>query len=158
MWKFFFDYASFLIEEIHNGLVGIARGKVENILGHCSLLMHMFLFKGVTYFGKEMKLNREHDWEELPVQLWSADMTWEVEKASFVSFDRLFSSKLRCLLLRDNPRLPKALMSLIRPMDNPSSLKVSHNWGDIILYLVSTIFRIYGFRGTPHVLPYFCCS
>ena len=45
-------------------------------------------------------------------------------------------------------------MSLIRPMDNPIGLKFSHNWGDIIPYFVSTVIRIYGFKGTPHVLPY----
>ena len=39
-------------------------------------------------------------------------------------------------------------------MENPHNLKVSHNWGDIIPYSVSTIIRIYGFKGTPHVLPY----
>ena len=68
-------------------------------------------------------------------------MTWEAKKASFVKFDRYFASKLRCLLLSENPRVPKALVSLIRPLDNPIGLKVSHNWGDIIPYSVSTVFR-----------------
>ena len=122
-----FDFASYLDEEIHIGLIGIAKGKVEKTFGHYSLLMHMFLFKGVTYFSKEMELDREESEEALPVQLYSADMTWDAENANFVRFDRYFSSKLRCLLLRDNPRIPKALMNLIRPMDNPSGLKVSHN-------------------------------
>ena len=54
-------------------------------------------------------------------------MTWDVEKASFVRFDRHFASKLRCLLLSDNPKVPRALVSLIRPLDHPSGLKVSHN-------------------------------
>ena len=45
-------------------------------------------------------------------------------------------------------------MHLVRPMDNPHNLKVSHNQGDIIPYSVSTVIRIYGFKGTPHVLPY----
>ena len=54
-----FDFASYLADEIHSGLVGIEKGKVEKIFGHYSLIMHMFLFKGVTYFGKYMKLNRE---------------------------------------------------------------------------------------------------
>ena len=149
-----FDFASYIADEIHNGLIGIAKGKVEKTFGHYSLLMHMLLFKGVTYFGKEMKLNREENGEALPVQLWSADMTWDAENASFVRFDRFFASKLRCLILRENPRIPKALMDVIRPMDNPGGLKVSHNWGDVIPYPVSTVFRIYGFRGSPHVLPY----
>ena len=101
-----------------------------------------------------MVLNREQEGEVLPVQLWSADMTWEAENASFVRFDRHFASKLRCLILNDNPRILKALMHLVRPMDRPHSLKVSHNWGDIIPYLVSTVIMVYGFKGTPHVLPY----
>ena len=45
-------------------------------------------------------------------------------------------------------------MDLIRPMDKPHDLKVSHNWEDIIPYSVSIVFRIYGYKGTPHVLPY----
>ena len=56
-----FYFASYLAEEIHTGLVGIAKGKVEKTFGHYSLLMHIFLFKRVTYFGKEMELNREQD-------------------------------------------------------------------------------------------------
>ena len=101
-----------------------------------------------------MVLNREQEGEALQVQLWSANMTGEVENASFVRFDKYFASKLRRLILRDNPKIPKALMHLVRPMDNPHNLKVSHNWGDIIPYSVSTVIRIYGFKGTPHVLPY----
>ena len=62
-----FHYASYIVEEIHIGLVGIVKSKVENIFGHYSLLMHMFLFKGVTYFEKEMVLNREHEGEALPI-------------------------------------------------------------------------------------------
>lgn len=112
------------------------------------------MFKGVTYFSKEMELYIEESGEALRVQLWSADMTWDAENANFVRFDRYFTSKLRCLMLRDNPRIPKALMDLIRPMDNPSCLKVLYNWGDVIPYHISTIFRIYGFKGGPHVLPY----
>ena len=54
-----FDFALYLANEIHSGLVGIAKGKVEKPWGHYSLLMHIFLFKGMTYFCKEMVLNRE---------------------------------------------------------------------------------------------------
>ena len=45
-------------------------------------------------------------------------------------------------------------MDLIRPMDSSHDLKVSHNWGDIIRYSIFTVFQIYGYKGTPHVLPY----
>ena len=141
-----FNFASYIEEEIHTSLVGIAKGKVDFFFGHYSLLMHMFLFKVVTYFGKEMELKKERDGEALPVQLWSADMTWDVENASFVRFDRYFASKLRCLLSSDNPKVPKAIISLIRPMDNPIGLKFSHNWGDIIPYSISIVIRIYGFK------------
>ena len=52
-----FDFAYYIIEEIHIGLVGIAKSKVEKTFGHYSLLMHMFLFKGIINFEKEMILN-----------------------------------------------------------------------------------------------------
>ena len=65
-----FCFATYLAKEIHVGLVGIAKGKVEKTFGNYSLLMHMyFLFKGVTYCGKEMELNREKDGVALPFQL-----------------------------------------------------------------------------------------
>lgn len=41
-----FLFASFLAEEIHIGLIGIAKGKFEKTFGFYSLLMHMFLYKG----------------------------------------------------------------------------------------------------------------
>ena len=81
-------------------------------------------------------------------------MTWNARNANIVRFDRYFTSKLRCLILSNNPSLLKALMSFIRLMDNPIGLKFSHNWGDIIPYSISTIIKIYDFKGTPHVLLY----
>jgi hypothetical protein len=45
-------------------------------------------------------------------------------------------------------------LELIRPKDHAKGLKVSHNWGDIIPYSNSTMFRVYGFLGKPHVFPY----
>ena len=91
------------------------------------MLMHMFLFKGVTYFEKEMQLTREHEGEPLPIQLWSADMSWDASEANFVRFDRYFASKLRILLSNDNPRIPKLLLDFIRRMDSPNNLEVYHN-------------------------------
>ena len=67
-------------------------------------------------------------------------MTWDAENASFFRFDRYFASKLRCLILSDNPKISKELMSLIRPMDNPHNLKVSHNCGYIIPYPIYIVF------------------
>ena len=52
-----FDFASYIAEEIHVGLVGIEKRKVEKTFFHYSLLMHMF--QGVTYFEKEMVLNHK---------------------------------------------------------------------------------------------------
>ena len=70
-----FYFVTYLAKQIHVGLVGIAKGKVEKTFAQYSLLMHMLLFKGVTYFGTKMELNRGQDGVALPVQLWSVDMT-----------------------------------------------------------------------------------
>lgn len=65
-----FDYASHLTDAIHAALVRINNGKVDRPFGWYSLLMHMFLLKGVDYFVKEMDLVKVKDKEEMPVQLW----------------------------------------------------------------------------------------
>ena len=115
--------------------------------------MYICLYKGVAFFSKDMKLDLERDGERLLVPLWSAYMTWEVTNASFVRFDRYFSLKLRSLLFSDNLRIPK-LLDFIRPMEFTNGLKFSHNWAEIIPYPISIIFILYGYRGTPHPLPY----
>ena len=50
------DFSTFLAQEIHNGLVGISQGKVNRPFCWYSLLMHICLFKGVTFFSKGMEL------------------------------------------------------------------------------------------------------
>ena len=72
-------------------------------------------------------------------------MTWDAKEVSFVRFVKYFASRLRIILLKDNPRIPKALLDFIRPMDSPNNLKLSHNWADIIPYLVFIFFNVYGF-------------
>ena len=48
-----FYFGSLIVEEIHIGLIGIAKGKIEKTFGFYSLLMHIFLYKGVTFFRKK---------------------------------------------------------------------------------------------------------
>ena len=81
----------------------------------------------------------------MPIQLWNADITSEALGASYVHFDKFFASKLRGLLVQDNPRIPPLLIQLIRPKEYPIGLLVSHNWVDIIPYSISTVIRVYGF-------------
>ena len=54
----------------------------------------------------------------------------------------------------DSPRIPQALLELVKPKDHAEGLLVSHSWGDIIPYNVSTVIRFYGFRRKPHVLTF----
>ena len=70
-------------------------------------------------------------------------MTSEARDASFVRFDRYFASKLRLLLRGDSPRIPQALLELVRLKDHAKGLLVSHNSGDIISYNVSIVIRVY---------------
>lgn len=116
--------------------------------------MHICLYSGVTFFSKGMELQVTRDGERNVVQLWSVDMTSKARDANFVRFDRYFASKLRLLLRGDSPRIPQSLLELVKPKDHAKGLLVSHNWGDIIPYNVSTVIRVYGFIGKPHVLPF----
>ena len=149
-----FYFSTLLVEEIHTWLICIAKAKVNKPFCWYSMLMCICLYKGATFFSKEIKLELERDGEKFLVQLWKVDMTWEVTNAIFVRFDRYFSSRLRMLLIGDSPRIPQPLLELIRPKDHAKGLMVSYNWGDIIPYVVSIVFRFYGFLGKPHVLPY----
>lgn len=69
-------------------------------------------------------------------------------------FDRCFASKVRILLFVENSRIPKALLEFPRPKEFAEGIKIVHNWGDMYLYPISIVFRVYGFRGTPYLLPY----
>lgn len=97
------------------------------------MLMYMCLFKGISIFKKDMKLEREKEDEKFTVQSWSVDMTWEVTYASFIRFDRYFASEMSALLVQDNPQIPKPLLEFIRLKEHAIGLKVSHNcWNKYI--------------------------
>lgn len=123
------DFATFLAKEIHSDLVGIARGKVDKPFYWYSFLMYVCFYKGLAFFSKGMELETTRDGERNLVQLWSVDMTSKATDASYVRFDRYFASNLRLLLRGDNPRIPQALLELVRPKDHEKGLLVSHNWG-----------------------------
>lgn len=149
-----FDYAPYITDAIHEGLIGIKNAKVDRPFGWYSLLMHLFLFKGGDYFAIEMDLVKEKDGEKMPVQLWSTVLSWDREDASYLKFDKCFGSKIRILLCLENPRIPKALFEFLRPKEFAKEIKIVHNWGDIYFYPVSIVFKVYSFRGTPFLLPY----
>lgn len=53
-----------------------------------------------------MNLKRIVDNIEVTVQLWSMDMFWDRQEASFVRFDNSFASKLIERLTVNPPRIP----------------------------------------------------
>lgn len=61
-----FDYASYITDAIHEGLIGIKNGKVDRPFGWYSLLMHLFLFKGGDYLNG-MDLMKEKDGEKMSI-------------------------------------------------------------------------------------------
>lgn len=149
-----FDFATFLAEELHKGFICIVKKDFEKPFGWYSLVMHICLYKGSSAFGRDMVLGKVQEGVEMPVQLWNADVTWEATDASFVRFDNFFAATIRKLVFDQNPRIPLPLLQLIRPVEYPSGKLVCHNWADIFPYPISTVFRVYGFQGSPHVLPF----
>lgn len=89
-----YEFAPYLANVIHEGLIGSNNAKVDRPFGQYSMLMHMFLFKGAKYFAKDMDLLRVKDGEGMSVQLWSAYLSWDREDASYLKFDRCFAPKL----------------------------------------------------------------
>ena len=76
-----------------------------------------------------MEVEITKDAERNILQLWSVDMTSEARDTNYVRFDRYFTSKLRILLRGDNPKIPQALLEIVKPKDYATRLLVSHNWG-----------------------------
>lgn len=81
-------------------------------------------------------------------------MTWEVIGTSLVGFEMFFIENIRSLVFDQNPRIPFPLLQLIRPKECQIGKLVSHNWADVFPYPISIVFRVYGFEGCPHVLPF----
>ena len=105
-----FDFATYLAEQIHHNLIRIAKGELDKPFYWYSILMYICLYKGSIVIGREMKLIKESDGVEMPIELWNADITSETSGASYVCFDKFFASKLRGLLVQDNPRIPLLLL------------------------------------------------
>lgn len=84
----------------------------------------------------------------------AANLTCNKEITSYVKFDHCLASRLSVRLMVNVPRIPEEFNHFLRPKGRKSELKVYHNWGDIIPYPVSTILRVYGFQGAPHITPY----
>jgi len=61
------DFSIFLIEEIHNVPIGRAHAKVDKTFYWYLMLMYICLYKGVTFFSKDMKLELEIHGERFPV-------------------------------------------------------------------------------------------
>lgn len=62
-----YDFAPYLADVIHEGLIGINNAKVDRPFGWYSLLMHMILFNRAKYFVEDMDLLREKDGEDMHV-------------------------------------------------------------------------------------------
>lgn len=140
-----YDYSSFLVERIHEGLLNLYVGDTSTPFFWYSLLMHIFLYKNADFFSEKMELRKEMNGEKLSMQAWSANLSYNKGDASFVQFDNCFASRLRARLMVNVPRIPKDLHNCLLPKGRKPNLKVCHNWGDIILYSVSTVLRVYGF-------------
>lgn len=149
-----FDYAPYITHTIHESLIAIKNGKVNKPFGWYSLLMHLFVFKAGDYFANGMDLVKEKDGEKMPVQLWSTMLSCDREDASYMKFDKCFASKIKILLCSENPRVPITLLEFLGPKEFAKEIKSIHNCGDIYLQPVSIVFIVYGFRGTPFLLPY----
>lgn len=109
------------------------------------MLMYIILYKNTDLFAKEMELRRVVDGENMSVQVWSMDMSWDGKDASYLRFDNCFVSNLRARLIVNPSRIPVELYDFLRPKERRPELKLEHNWGDIIPSFVSIVIRVYGF-------------
>ena len=65
-----FDFVTFLAQDIHNGLIRIAKGVMDKPFFWYSILMYICLYKGSALIEKDMKLTKEYNGDKMLVQLW----------------------------------------------------------------------------------------
>lgn len=126
--------STYIEEEIHKGLVALKGGKLGVRFLWFSLFMHMFLFKGVDYFGQEMEHKRVVDGIEMSVHSWTPILDRNGKNTDYVTTTNIFATKLRQDLIVDVPRIPKELHDFLRPAKRRLNLNIAHNWGDVIPY------------------------
>lgn len=122
-----YDYATYLVECIHKGLVHLKGGKDWVNFWWYSLLIHMFLYKEEIFFGKDVKLNKKEDGIDLPVQCWTQILEKDDQKFDYVVFQNAFASKLSRFLIHDPARIPKEIHDFLRPMERRTYLNLNHN-------------------------------
>lgn len=101
-----FDFSPYLEEKIYEGLQDVKSGVFGTHFYWYSLLMHMFLYRNADYFEGSMKIRRTIDNNEVPMHLWSMDMSRDRQEANFVRFDNNFASKLRQRFSLNPQRIP----------------------------------------------------
>ena len=122
-----FYFATYLAKKIYHNLIRIAKGELDKPFYWYSIFIYTCLYKSSVVIGQEMKLIKESKGVEMPIQLWNADITSKALGASYVHFDKKFASKLRGLVVQDNPKIPPLLLQLIRLKEYPIGLLVSNN-------------------------------
>lgn len=122
-----YDYGGYLVERIHEGLVRLKKGEVGVKFSWYSLFMHMLVFKGASYFGIDMTLERMEGDLEFPIQCWTTVLDKDDKKIDYVVFENLFASKLRRVMVMNMPRIPKALHDFLRPKDRRPEQGIDHN-------------------------------
>lgn len=120
---------------------------------HYSILMHLILFRNVTYIDKKFIDQTEDVNGPLLVQLWTRVWDKNFPFSSSVMFFNYFSHVITGMLDKKLHRAPDILKFILRPLHARDTIKLDHNWGDIFSFPECTIFRVYACPQPPHVLP-----
>ena len=91
----------------------------------------------------------------VPVQLWSNLWNGFYPFPNSISFYNDFLFPIMRMIVPNMERVPRVVQKFLRPTLCYDEVKLSHNWGDILLFGNTTIMRLYGCTHPPYILPRF---
>jgi len=152
-----FDYATYVFKEIDSGLMVIKNNSPILHFEHYFLLMNMILYYGqeIVMWPEELGIKQlDKKGQPLPVQLWTSVWDNRFAHSNYVYFEKYFVKILyRFFNHRCDYSLSNEIKRFLRPKDFNGPPTMTHNWGDWYCLLDSTMIKVYGFEGTPFLLP-----
>lgn len=102
-----------------------------------------------------LKLNAmDRAGKEQPVQMWTSVWDSRYVKSNYIKFEELIVKPLYQMYgVPCEGSISTEVKRFIRPVVFYERGMVNHKWGDLFVHKDFTCFKIYGFKGTPYLLP-----
>ena len=142
------------MDSMHHQIVNAKKGEMKDFkFHHYSLLMHLILYKNISYISQDFIDEASDEFGDLPMQIWTHNCDKNFYYSNAIVFFNFFSSVIMRMVDHTFFRAPNVLKILLRPSFLDEKTKLEHNSGDIFLFKECTLMRVCTCPQPPHILP-----